>query len=76
VVCEKYLLMENQLVFVLFFLKNLFILLDILFIYISNVIPFPNSTPQKPPIPSPFLLLLWGRAPTHEFPYTGASNLH
>jgi hypothetical protein len=30
---------------------------DILFIYISNVIPFLNP-PQKPPIPSPFFLFL------------------
>jgi hypothetical protein len=36
--------------------------LDIFFIYISNVIPFPDhlSSPQNPPIPSYFLLLLWG----------------
>jgi hypothetical protein len=52
-----------------FFMLSHF-LLDILFIYISNVIPFPNPLPETHyPIPSP--LLLWGWTPTH--PPTPAS---
>jgi hypothetical protein len=53
---------------------NLFLFLDIFFIYISNVIPFPNfpsenplSPPHSPCLPThplPFLVLA--------FPYTGA----
>jgi hypothetical protein len=35
-----------------------YILLDILFIYISKVIPFPDLPPEKSLIPFPLLLLL------------------
>jgi hypothetical protein len=56
----------------------LFFLLDIFFIYISNVTPFPSFSSETPPSPVPPL------APqsTHScflalaFPYTGAWNLH
>jgi hypothetical protein len=41
-----------------------FFLLDIFFIYISNVIPFPCPSP-KYPIPFSLPLLLWGCSPTH-----------
>jgi hypothetical protein len=66
----------------LFIYLFIYILLAILFIYISNVISFPHFPLQKPPIPSPLLLLLWGCAPTHQpcllsllFSYTGALSL-
>ena len=40
-------------------------LLDIFFIYISNVIPFPGLPPsRKPSIPSSFPLLQWGCSST------------
>ena len=61
-----------------------FFILDILFIYISNVIPFPNF-PSRNLHPTPLLLLLWGCGPTYppthshlpalEFPYSGALSL-
>jgi hypothetical protein len=57
---------------------NTLSLLDIFFIYISNVIPFPRFPLQNPyPIPPPP-----SHQPTHfhfpalAFPYTGASSLH
>jgi hypothetical protein len=65
-------------------LKSVFffilLLLDIFFIYISNVIPFLGFAPsQKHPIPSSLPLLLWGCSSTHSstltslpsIPYTG-----
>jgi hypothetical protein len=62
-----------------FFLK---ILLDILFIYISNVAPFLSFFSRNPLSPP---LLLWGCSPTYPpthscfaalaFPYTGALSL-
>jgi hypothetical protein len=71
--------------FIDYFLSSFTFLLDILFIYISTVIPFPgfsftNPISHLPP------LLLWGCSPTHPpthsylnvlaFPYTGALSLH
>jgi len=65
-----------------FFKKKL---LDILFLYISNVIPF-SSFPSRTPCLIPPSLLLWGYSLTHPptpsclptvaFPYTGALSLH
>jgi hypothetical protein len=43
----------------------LFFKLDILFIYISSVIPFFWSLLCKPPSPFPLILLLWGCSPTY-----------
>jgi hypothetical protein len=52
-----------------------FFLLDILCIYISNVIPFPSF-----PSGTLLSLLLWGCTPSHltalAFPYTGELSLH
>ena len=46
-----------------------FILLDMFFIYISEVIPFPGCPIRKPPIPFPVLLPLEGTPPpTYPFP--------
>ena len=55
-----------------------YFLLDIFFIYISNIIPFPSflsenplsprSSPCSPSYPLPLLVLA--------FPYTGTQNLH
>jgi hypothetical protein len=57
-----------------FFIK---ILLDILFIYISNVIPFPNLSPRNLlSHPPPASMRVYTHPPTLTFPYTGASNLH
>jgi hypothetical protein len=58
----------------------LFFLLDILFIYISNVIPFPsfsswNSLPILPP-PASVRVLTHSHFPALAFPYNGASKLH
>ena len=62
-----------------------FFQLDILFIYISNIIFFPGLplTPQKLPIPSSLPLLLGGVhpptcscLPETAFPYTGSLSLH
>ena len=51
-------------------------LLDILFIYISNVIPFPDSLPTRNPIsPSPLLMPLWGCDPSHP-PTTASPERH
>jgi hypothetical protein len=48
------------------FVFNFFFFMDIFFIYISNVTPFPGSPPSgKPPGPSSFPLLLWGCSSTH-----------
>jgi hypothetical protein len=60
-----------------------YFLLDILFIYISNVIPFP-SFPSTNPLSHPPSPRLYEGAPppTHSylttlaFPYTGALSLH
>jgi hypothetical protein len=46
--------------YLLFFF--LFLLLDIFFIYISNVIPFPGR-PSGAPYPIPLPLPLWGYSP-------------
>lgn len=49
-----------------FFFFFFFLKLDISFIYISNVIPFPGFPPSwKHPIPSSLPLLLWGYSFTH-----------
>jgi hypothetical protein len=62
----------------------LFLLLDIFFIYISNVIPFPGFPSRNslsPPLPSASVRVLL-YLPTHShlpalaFPYTRASKLH
>jgi hypothetical protein len=61
-----------------------YFLLDIFFIYISNVITIPGFHSQKPAIPLPLPLLLWGCLlptphsclPALAFPYTGALSLH
>jgi hypothetical protein len=63
------------------FLSDLIFLLDIFFIYISNVISFLSfPTSQKHHILSSLPLLLWGCSSTHplpppflQFPYTGSS---
>jgi hypothetical protein len=63
----------------LLFLFSFVFKLDILFIYISNVIPFPVSPLENYSIPLP--LLLWGCSSNHShlpslaFPYTGVSSL-
>jgi hypothetical protein len=56
--------LQEQVLFVLFcFVSSqfyLFILLDIFFIYISNVIPFPNfpsGNPLSPPLPDELSIL-------------------
>jgi hypothetical protein len=49
----------------LFVRDNLAFLLNIFFIYISNVITFPCLSPQKTPILSLFPFLLWVCSPTH-----------
>jgi hypothetical protein len=60
------------------FLNFNIVLLDIFFIYISNVIPFPGL-PSENPLLSPLPL---AHQPTHShflalaFPYTGTYNLH
>ena len=60
--------------------KFFFLLLDIFFIYISSVIPFPVSPPlQKPIIPAPYSYFYEGappptHLPTLAFSYTGASR--
>jgi hypothetical protein len=63
---------------ILFVVAVLF-LLNIFFIYISNVIPFP-ITPSKLPIPSPLYEgappFIHSHLPALAFPYTGASSLH
>jgi hypothetical protein len=51
-----------------------FLLLDIFFIYISNVIPSPDPPSPKLPIQSTLPLLFWGCSPTH--PPTPASPPH
>jgi hypothetical protein len=62
------------------FLTVLFFLLGIYFIYILNVISFPNSPHWKPPILSPSSCFYEDvLLPTHsllEFPYTGTLSLH
>jgi hypothetical protein len=66
------------------FLKYNF-LLDIFFIYISNVIPFPGPTPLEPPIlpPPPASMRVFPHSSTHpllpphpRIPYTRATSLH
>jgi hypothetical protein len=65
------------------YFKGIFI--DIFFIYISNVIPFPDPPPQETHYPIPLSLAsmkVYPHPPTHsclpafEFPYTGKSRLH
>jgi hypothetical protein len=71
------------------FLKYIFMLSRFIgyFIYLHfKCYALSRFAPQKPPIPSTFLLFLWGCSPTHPptnyhlltllFPYTGASSLH
>jgi len=67
-----------------FFLKvTVLFLLDIFFIYISNVIPFSGFPFANPyPIPSPPVSMrvlshppIPSRLPTLAFPYTGVSSL-
>ena len=60
-----------------------FFLLDILFIYISNIIPFLSFPSGNPlfPLSSPHVYegahsRTHSRLPALEFPYTGASSLH
>jgi hypothetical protein len=74
--------MVETLFFSVFFFE--IFLLDILFIYISNVTAFPSFPSPKPHsicIPHPSMRLL-SYLPTHsclptlEFPYIGASNFH
>jgi hypothetical protein len=58
--------------------------MDILFNYISNIIPFPSFPPgMRPPPSHPHSLFFYeGIPPTYShlpamaFPYTGALNLH
>ena len=53
---------------------NIF-LLDIFFIYISNVIPFPSFPSKKipyPPPPSPYPQPIHSHFLAQAFPYTGA----
>jgi hypothetical protein len=70
----------NLLIFFNFYFLWKTFLLDIFFIYISNVIPFPGSLPEASyPIPSPpASMKVSSHPPTHfclpalAFPYTGA----
>jgi hypothetical protein len=63
---------------------NLFFKLDILFVYILNVIPFPGfpSASPRPIPPYPTSMSVLPHPPTHShlttlvFLYTGASSLH
>jgi hypothetical protein len=61
------------------------LLLDIVFIYISNIIPFPSSHPLEnsyPILPPPASMRVFPHPPTYSllptlaFLYTGASSLH
>jgi hypothetical protein len=64
--------------------SQIFLKINILFIYISNVIPFPGHSLCKTPILSPLTWLYEDapHPPTHfhltalAFLYTGASSLH
>ena len=84
--CKKY----QNFYFIFYFLKYLLsivlfiLLLNIFFIYISNVIPFP-SFPSGTPLSHSSFPCFYESAPTHThplpfhllaFPYTGASNFH
>jgi hypothetical protein len=64
--------------------QRTFLLVDIFFIYISNVIPFPGFPSKNPYFTLPSLASMkmcpntptYSLLPTIEFLYTGASSLH
>jgi hypothetical protein len=77
---------KNEIIYYVFIYECSFliVLLDILFIYISNVIPFLGFPPEIPyPIPPPpASMRVLSNPPTHShlpalaFPYTGALSFH